>query len=173
MRKKWIIIVCILICFTTVVCCLAYEIVKRQSKNEKIKFSIVHLPNFEFYQLDSTKYSAWNINKEKSTVFIHFNTECEHCQAEAELIHVNINDFKDAQIIMVAPNPRKDILAFSKKYGINQHSQIKILSDKDYSFTELFGPSPFPSMYIYDKNQHLVKEYHGVVKIEAITKYLN
>jgi hypothetical protein len=74
---------------------------------------------------------------------------------------------------MVAPNSPLEISSFIKHYGISQHPEIIVLWDKENRFVNWFGPSPFPSMYIYDSKQHLVKEYHGEVKIEAITRYLN
>jgi hypothetical protein len=74
---------------------------------------------------------------------------------------------------MVAPNSPSDIISFTREYGISQHLEIIVLWDKENRFVDWFGPSPFPSMYIYDSKQHLVKEYHGEVKIEAITKFLN
>ncbi len=173
MRKKGLIIVAILAVFTAIVCFLGYKIIEKQGKNEEIKAIKAKLPNFEFYHLDGKKFSSKTLNSNLSHLIIHFNTECEHCQAEAQLIHQNIKAFKNAQIVMVAPNPPKEISAFTKQYGIYQHPEIMVLWDKDDHFVDWFGSSPFPSVFIYNKEQHLVKEYHGEVKIEVIIKYLN
>ena len=172
-RRKAIVIIFCLACFVGIISFLGYKIIEKQNQNDVIKASKEYLPVFEFYKLDTTEFSLNLINVNNPTVIIHFNTECDHCQAEAQLIHKNIITFKKSQIIMVAPNSPSEISSFAKQYGISQHPEITILWDKDYRFVEWFGPSPFPSMYIYDSKQHLAKEYHGEVKIEAITKYLN
>jgi hypothetical protein len=171
MRKKGLIIITILAVFTSIICFLGYKIVEKQTKNEAIKSIKTTLPNFEFYNLDGAKNT--NSKENISHIIIHFNTECEHCQEEAKLIHENIIAFKNAQIIMVAPNTPQEISAFTKQYGIAQHPEIWVLWDKDHHFVDWFGSSPFPSVYIYNRKQKLVKEYHGEVKIEAITKYIN
>jgi peroxiredoxin len=173
MRRKAIVIILILASFTSVICYFIYKIFDRQSKNEQIKSTKEYLPKFEFYQLDTSKFSSTSINKNNSVIIIHFNTVCDHCQAEAQLIHQNIKALKKSHIIMVAPNSPLEISSFIKHYGISQHPEIIVLWDKENRFVNWFGPSPFPSMYIYDSKQHLVKEYHGEVKIEAITRYLN
>jgi thiol-disulfide isomerase/thioredoxin len=173
MHKKGIIILTIITFFTSIICFLGYKIVKKQTENEEIKSIKATLPKLEFYNLDSTKFQNTVLKENFNHIFIHFNTECEHCQAEAQLIHENINAFKNAQIVMVTPNTPKEILAFTKQYGIAQHPEILVLWDKDYRFVDWFGSSPFPSVYIYNRKQKLVKEYHGEVKIEAITKYIN
>ena len=173
MRKKGLIIVAILAVFSVIICFLGYQIIVKQTKNEEIKSIKAKLPNFEFYHLDATKFRSSQLNANRSHIIIYFNIDCDHCQAEAKLIHDNIKAFENAQIIMVAPNTPKEILAFTKQYGIAQHPEITVLWDKDYRFIDWFGSSPFPSVYIYNQEQKLVKEYHGEVKIEAITKYIN
>lgn len=173
MRKKSLGIILVLACFVGIICFLGYKIVERQSQNEKINLTKEYLPKFEFYQLDSDKYLSTTINKNSPVIIIHFNTECEHCQAEAQLISQNIKAFKNVQLIMVSPNSPSEISSFMEQYGVNQHPEITVLWDKDYRFIDWFGHSPFPSVYIYNKVQHLVKEYHGEVKIKAITKYFN
>ena len=173
MRRKAIIVILGLAFFIGVLGFLGYRIIDKQNQNEKIKLSKEYLPTFEFYDLDSTIYSTSLKDKSLPIVIIHFNTECDHCQSEALLIHQNFKAFTSAQLVMVAPNNPKDILAFIATYGISKHKEIIVLWDKDKRFVSLFGPSQFPSVYIYSKEHRLLKEYHGEVKIEAITKYIN
>ena len=73
---------------------------------------------------------------------------------------------------MVSPNNIADIMSFAKENELQKYPQIIILQDKNYQFISYFGNAPFPSTYIYNQKHKLVKEYHGGVKIEAITKYL-
>ena len=173
MRRKAIIVILGLAFFIGIIVFFGYTIIEKQHQNEKIKITKKYLPKFEFYNLDSTVYFTSLEDKSVPVIIIHFNIECDHCQSEALLIHQNFKAFTNAQLVMVAPNNPKDILAFTVTYGISKHKEIIVLWDKDKRFVNWFGPSPFPSVYIYSKNHRLLKEYHGEVKIEAITKYIN
>lgn len=107
----------------------------------------------------------------KSCLIIYYNSECEHCQYEAELISKQIEQFKDYQILMISYEPIEKILAYRKKFKLN-YSFIEFLQDSKYQFDNIFGNSPFPSSFIYNKNRKLVKQFKGEVKTEAMLKYL-
>lgn len=169
MRKTLLIVGSLL--FTGALVFMSLKIVSKSKENERVKTSRQQLPDFLFYNLHFLL-SEQRTPKGIPVCIVYFNTECDHCHNEAEQINKHITDFKNAEIVMVSPNPPKDILAFSNQYQLSKHKQITLLWDKDDKFRSWFGNASFPSVYIYNKDYHLMKEYHGEVKIEAITKYL-
>ena len=74
---------------------------------------------------------------------------------------------------MVSTNTPTETQLFSKSYGLNSSTLITWIYDKDFNFYKWFGNVAAPSVYIYNNKQHLVKEYNGEVKIEAILSQLN
>ncbi|MFM6993890.1 MAG: peroxiredoxin family protein [Sediminibacterium sp.] len=172
MSKRGLILL-ILLFFLGITAYLTSKIWNINKQNSKARIERQSLANFSFYTLDSTLKNKQIIERGIPVCVIHFNTECEHCQEEAKLIHMHIKQFKNAGIIMVSPNPPIEIRVFSQQYGLDQYPQIILLWDKEKKFQQWFGNAPFPSTYIYNKAHQLVKEYRGEVKIEAISKYLD
>lgn len=172
MKKRSLTILLILF-FLGIAAYLTSKIWSINKQNKVVSAQKQSLPDFYFYSPYSTLKDKQIIDKGIPVCIIHFNTKCEHCQEEAKLINKCIKQFKNAQIILVSPNPPSEILTFSDRYGLNKHPQIIILWDKEKKFEEWFGHAPFPSTYIYNKTHKLLKEYHGEVKIEAIAKYLD
>lgn len=129
------------------------------------------LPNFTFYNLDSLATNSTFIKKGKSVCIFYFNADCEYCQNEARDISKNIALFKDTQIVMVSFNTIADIKKFALEYGLN-YPNIVFLQDPKFQFSSWFGKTSVPSVFIYNAQHRLVKEYQGETKIEAIIKYL-
>lgn len=129
------------------------------------------LPNFTFYNLNSLATNSSFIKKGKSVCIFYFNADCEYCQNEAKDINKNIALFKDTQIVMVSFNTIADIKKFALEYGLN-YPNIVFLQDPKFQFSSWFGKSSVPSVFIYNAQHRLVKEYQGETKIEAIIKYL-
>lgn len=53
---------------------------KKSTKNKQV----ITMPIFQAFALDSTQISITKLNAGFATVFIHFNSTCDHCQYEAK-----------------------------------------------------------------------------------------
>lgn len=164
-----IILLIILFLFTTyMISVIVSKVKQKKIITEKIQI----IPQFTFLNVISQNfYTNDSIEDLKSCLIIYYNSECEHCQYEAELISKQIEQFKDYQILMISYEPIEKILAYRKKFKLN-YSFIEFLQDSKYQFDNIFGNSPFPSSFIYNKNRKLVKQFKGEVKTEAMLKYL-
>ncbi|WP_259067202.1 peroxiredoxin family protein [Mucilaginibacter sp. X4EP1] len=131
------------------------------------------LPAFTFYNLDSTRFSNINLGIGVNTCIIYFDPDCDFCESEISSIIANITAFKNTQLLLISFNSPEKIRAAEQKFKLNQFKNIRLLWDKDVQFDSLFGKSIIPSTFIYNKDQLLLKEYHGLVSIKAITQWLN
>lgn len=148
------------------------EIVKKLNHKKLITEQIQSIPHFSFINtLNHNVYSNDSIEIHKACLIVSYNSECDHCQYEAEQISKHIEKFKNYQIIMVSFEPLENIIAFREKYNLN-HPFITFLQDPKYQFDNVFGNSPIPTSFIYNKNKKLVKQFKGEVKVEALLKYL-
>nr|WP_315424352.1 redoxin domain-containing protein [uncultured Pedobacter sp.] len=150
---------------------LTYNIIKKYNQNKSVALQKQRLPNFQLYSQNGTSFSSRNLKDNTAVCVFYYNAECEHCQYEAEQISKNINAFKATQVVMVSTNTPGQTAVFAKTYKLDQAGFIW-LYDKEYSFYKWFGKSSTPSVYIYNAEHRLVKEYRGEVKIEAVLKYL-
>jgi thiol-disulfide isomerase/thioredoxin len=142
---------------------------KLQNKKE-IKEHVSALKAFEYKELSE---KAVQVKSESSQVkvFFFFNTECEHCQAEATLVAKEYEAFKKADIYFLSIEPMENIKEFASAYGLTDIPEINI-GQIDAHEAAKFGINSFPMTFIYASNGTLLKSYKGEVKIEAITKYI-
>ncbi|WP_291399530.1 TlpA disulfide reductase family protein [Daejeonella sp.] len=171
MKKKKYLLLAIVLVLMSFTGYLVSKIIITKQQNAIVKSTKQTLPNFTFYNLDSLATNSTFIKKGKSVCIFYFNAECEYCQNEARDISKNIALFKDTQIVMVSFNTIADIKKFALEYGLN-YPNIVFLQDPKFQFSSWFGKSSIPSVFIYNAQHRLVKEYQGETKIEAIIKYL-
>lgn len=130
------------------------------------------IPTFTIYKApDSTAFTREDL-KRKSTVFIVFDPDCDHCQMETKAITSNIERFKKAQIIMVTYFPHKEMLKFYRKYKIANYPIITMGSDPKFFFPIYYKVGNLPAIFVYDKNRKLKKSFAGTVSLEKIIEAL-
>jgi thiol-disulfide isomerase/thioredoxin len=141
------------------------KIVDKKQFNAKIK----SVPKSSIFHWIGTKPG---INNQK-TIILFFHPECEHCQYEAKTIVSELNQFGSTNIWWISSADKSSIQLFLKKYQLNTlpnqyfaHLPIELISTT-------FGSISVPHIFIYDENQHLLKEFKGETKIEALLKYLH
>lgn len=131
------------------------------------------IPEFTVYKApDSTAFTRDDLHKKKSTVFIIFSPDCEHCQRETELITKNIASFKNTQIVMVTYLPYEEMIGFYKKYQIANYPQIVMARDTKFFFPVFFKVKNLPSIFVYDKKGKFKKAFEGDVKTQTIINEL-
>ncbi|QIA09590.1 peroxiredoxin family protein [Draconibacterium halophilum] len=127
------------------------------------------LPKACFYSLLGDSICIDEFDSQKNLVMIYFHPECEHCQYEAQEIGQNAIAFSSCQLLMITSDdsiPRVE--DFCNNYNLWELENFEILLDKQNHFKEVFGRAVIPSVYIYDKEQKLKKQFLGETKPEAI-----
>ncbi|MFW0716120.1 peroxiredoxin family protein [Pedobacter sp. N23S346] len=152
---------------------LTYKIVQKFNRNKIIAKEKQALPVFQFYDQDLQKFSATQLQSNVPVCIFYYNAECEHCDYEAKEIRKHIRAFEKAQVVMVSTNIPKETAQFINAHQLKDYAFITWLYDKEYNFYKWFGKSVTPSVYIYNEQHELVKEYTGEVKISAVLKYLD
>lgn len=131
------------------------------------------IPEFTVFKApDSTAFTRKDLNKRKSTVFIIFSPDCEHCQRETEMITQNIHEFKNTQIVMITYLPYEEMISFYKTYKIASYPQIVMARDTKFFFPVFFKVRNLPSIFIYDKKGNFKKSFEGDVKVQTIVAEL-
>jgi peroxiredoxin len=152
---------------------MIYQIQEKTQQKAQIQAKLKTLPNFRFYTLDSLAYTSQNISPNKAILLLRFNSECEHCQYQAEQIYKNVSKFNDYQILWISSERLAKIRAFGKKYGLTDYPFMHLLKTDNQYFYDTFGTSTTPAVFIYNANYQLVKQYSGEVKVETLLKYLS
>ncbi len=172
MRKILTIIIPIILVFFLTF--MVFKIVCMIKHKQTIEKQIQTIPNFSFTNVYNNRlFTNKDLEKNKAVLIIYFNTECEHCKYETKQISKQNEKFQKFQIVMVSFEEADTLKMFAKKYNIDKLTNISLLQDKEIKFDSIFGKSPFPSSYIYNKNKKLVKKFKGEVKTGALLKYLS
>jgi len=159
----------IVLCVFAALGLMGVKIHKGYSAKKEAEARIQILPDVSFTDFEENQVSLQNFDKTKSMVIIYFHRNCEHCQYEAREIGQNDGAFKNCQLLMVSANDSVRALEkFCNMYNLWEVDNIEVLIDKQNRFKQTFGRAIIPSVYIYDRNQKLKKNFFGETKLEAI-----
>jgi thiol-disulfide isomerase/thioredoxin len=162
----------ILIPFVIIACLLVlvFKIRSQLKQKKEIATTTASLPLFEYTTLTGLK-SQVSLKSPKTKLLFFFNTDCEHCQAEARLLAENSKSLELAEVYFLSNEDLSVIQNFSDKYFKNVPSFTVAKVDVGVS-AKVFGVNTFPYVFIYSKDNQLLKTFKGEVKLEAITQYV-
>jgi len=169
LSRKYLLVVFGLIIFG-LICYFCYRIFTKVQQKKGISENIQTIPNFTATQLDSTIFKA-NMLYDRPIIIIFFNTECEHCQYESKELAKHQNDFKNVQLLMISSENLSKIKVFIQQYNLTGF--VLPLQMDTKLIVDTFGAISIPNIFIYNKSHHLVKQFKGETKIEALLKYTN
>jgi len=152
---------------------LAFNIQSGIKKKAAIEAQRATLPDFQFATLQEANFSKKDLDLTQPTVIISFMPTCHFCQYEAKAVQENSAAFEKVNLLMVTSAPKAEASQFAEEYHLKDAPNVVLLTDEFRQFHATFGTSAVPSVFIYDKNQQLVKHFAGETKMEAIFKYLD
>lgn len=117
------------------------------------------IPDFTFYNMKDQAFSRKDLRRGKPSFFIFFDTRCEHCQRTCKRLNTLYPKTRGAWVYMLSLDKKENIQDFFKTYAPNlpRQNNFMILQDRLFHFIPRFGPSKYPSMFLYGINQRLIK----------------
>lgn len=149
-----------------------YNVVSKINHKKEIAENIKTIPNFEYLDLKGEVFTEKNIKTNTPTMFVYFNSECEFCNEEANMIRENIEALKNVQIIFVSFQTQNEITTFATKHQLLNYGNISFLRDSKVSFATTFDVSSLPCLVLYDKDKNLIEKIKGQTKVNALLKKL-
>ena len=136
-----------------------------------LRFPVI--PQFTIYKAaDSSAFTRSNLAKKKSTVFIIFSPDCEHCQRETDSLIKHINLFRNAQVVMTTYLAHDLMVKFYHDYKIANHREIIMGRDAKFFFPVFFKVTSLPAIYVYDKRGKFKKSFDGSVSMAKVAAEL-
>jgi len=134
------------------------------------------IPDFEIFTLNGDVFTNENVQNETYSLFIYFNPECGHCKTTFEALNLKAEKIKEANVTLypVSANTEEITTKFFKELIADLYAleNMKVLRDDDYKFADMFFVSGYPTSYLYDKNNKLVKVYDGTSETVAFMEDL-
>jgi peroxiredoxin len=151
---------------------MGYKIVTKINHKKEVAANIKTIPAFKYQNLKGESFSNKNLKTDTATLFIYFNSECEYCNEEAQMIHDHINDFNTFELVFVSFEKPRKIASFAKKHNLLNYDNIHFVYDSKVTFATTFDVQSLPCLVLYDKNQQLIEKLKGQTKVETILKKL-
>ena len=147
---------------------MGYKVVNKINHKKQVAENIKQMPSFSYVTLENKIFTQENLVQNKPTLFIYFNSECDFCNHEAEMVQQNIEQLKDIQVVFISYEPVEKIKQFATKFKLLNHDNISFLSDSKISFATTFDVKSMPCLVLYDKENNLIEKIKGQVKIETV-----
>ncbi len=147
---------------------MGYKVLNKINYKKQVAENIKQIPTFSYVALDNKVFTKENLEKGKPTLFIYFNSECDFCNHEAEMVQQNLEKLKAIQVVFISYEPIEKIKQFATKFNLLHHANITFLSDSKISFATTFDVKSMPCLVLYDNNQKLIEKIKGQVKIETV-----
>lgn len=130
------------------------------------------LPAFKFFRLDSGPFTNQDLQKGRTSVFVLFDSGCEHCQKEIPKMGKAFDQFTGCSFYFVSFNETDQISAFMRTYGKDFYGKknVVILKDKNREFLPTFFPERFPAVFMYTAAGNLVYYRSGNQDVSSMVR---
>ena len=151
---------------------MGYKVVSKINHKKQVTENIKKMPGFSYQTFQNKAFTNENLEQGKPTLFIYFNSECDFCHHEAEMVQQNIQQLKAIQVVFISYEPVQKIKQFAAKFKLLHHDHIYFLSDSKITFATTFDVKSMPFLVLYDKDNNLIEKMKGQVKIETVLEKL-
>jgi thiol-disulfide isomerase/thioredoxin len=123
------------------------------------------LPDFKIFKVNGDAFTTDDVQKETYSFFIYFNPECGHCETAFKTLNIKAKKIGEANVMVypVSANTEEKTIKFFEDLApdIKALENITILRDDDFKFADALFVGGYPTSYLYDNNNKLVKVYNG------------
>lgn len=147
---------------------MGYKVADKINYKKQVAENIKQMPFFSYLDLEGNVFTKENLPKNKPVLFVYFNSECDFCNHEAEMIQQNLEKLEDIQIVFISFEKTDSIKEFAQKYSLLQYDNITFISDSKATFATTFDVKSLPCLVLYDLNRNLIEKIKGQVKIETV-----
>ena len=151
---------------------MGYKVVSKINHKKQVSENIKKMPTFSYLTLDNKVFTEEDLAQNKPTLFIYFNSECDFCNHEAEMVQQNLEQLKAIQVVFISYEPVDKIKQFATKFKLLNHANISFLSDTKVTFATTFDVKSMPCLVLYNKENNLIEKIKGQVKIETVLNKL-
>ena len=117
-------------------CFLGYQVYAKMQYKQEVEAALKTMPDFSFETLKGETFTQNNLDTDRPTVLIYFNSGCDYCQHEAQSIEQHIESFKEVQLVFVSYETKEAIYLDEIK-GLSKN-QLTVLNENNIKTSEDF-----------------------------------
>ncbi len=156
------------ILFISILAYFGYQTFAKINHKKQVAEHIKTIPSFMYETLEGKPFTQENIATNTPVLFVYFNSECDFCQHEAQLIKDNIEKLNNFQILFISFEPKENIQKFAEQYQLLSYANLTFIHDRKATFTTTFDVNSLPCLVLYNAQHQLIEKIKGQVKIEKI-----
>ncbi|HET54097.1 MAG TPA: redoxin domain-containing protein [Ignavibacteria bacterium] len=149
------------------------SIIIKEIKNRRELEKISILPQFSFTTLGNTPFTADSLKTGITTIVMIYSDECFHCLENFDLVIDLVLDEPDIQVLMVSSDSLHRIQRFKERFDVDDSMPISFTHCDMLELYNTFGRFNFPTLYLYDENNKLIKKLSSDISTERLSKLLN
>lgn len=131
------------------------------------------LPDIALRQLDSTQTSSRAWARQRATVIVYFDPDCDHCQHEAAELRSRAADMAQVRLLWVSTASLPALRRFEATYGLQKQIPSLLIGQlPSAAVPGRLGLSVVPSILVYGAEGTLREKLVGQTKVDRILKAL-
>lgn len=147
---------------------LAYRIYAGVLTKREIAKRIEILPEFHFATLEEKSFQRAHLPNDMPMALLYFNTDCPHCRAELDDILMHSTLLDSVYFLLISRQKPEHLSQFVREKNLVRWKNITVVTDVRDLFPETFGTAMVPTLFIYGKDQRLIKIFKGETSARAI-----
>jgi thiol-disulfide isomerase/thioredoxin len=129
------------------------------------------IPPFELLRLDSTNFfKKEDLPKNQPVLIMVFSPDCDHCQHQMRDLLLDIEFFKNIQIVLATPEPFDKMKAFHQRFNLSKYPNIHLGRDTKFVLPPFYRMRNLPFLALYNKKGNLITAYDGNAKTADLVK---
>ena len=144
----------------------------RKETPPKIITAEDEMPDFKFQLITGGFIQRTDIDVEKFTLMIFFNSDCDLCVIETHTLVDSISLLNNCQIIMVSHEDSTKIVNFYERFRLVEFPSIHVAHVSEEYIRNMFKIYMNPTLYVYHPDRRMLKYKPGPVTIREIVQYL-
>jgi len=154
--------------FTFILFCLVTGAFAQIDSSQQY-FKSPYIPAFNIRKIpDSSSFTNTMLQKNKATILVFFDPDCDHCQEATKNFIASIDRFKDVQLLMVTIYDFTRIKKFYKDFKIADYPNITVTRDAAFDLPRFYAVHSIPDVYVYDKSGKLMRHYKKDIPVGEI-----
>jgi Uncharacterized protein SCO1/SenC/PrrC, involved in biogenesis of respiratory and photosynthetic systems len=127
------------------------------------------IPTFKMQLTNGKIFTDKDLPHPKPVIIIYFSPDCEHCQTLMSAFFKRVNEFKNAEIIMVTFRPLSEVVGFEKMYQTSKYHNIIVGTEMPiFFFKTYFNLLHTPFTVLYDKQGQYRYSYREQTLIDDL-----
>ena len=147
---------------------MGYVVFQKISHKKQVAEQIQQMPDFAYQTLAGENFTQNNLKTNTPVLFIYFNSECDFCHHEAQMVYDNMQALKPIEVVFISFEPKENIKNFATQHNLLNYDNIYFISDSKATFATTFDVRTMPCLVLYDQNKNLIEKIKGQIKIEAV-----